>query len=197
MRQAEVRIEGVTSLIMRQFHGTPMLSGESPDDWEQRTWREGIHALPDGRVYLPGRMIHKCIVAAARYAPTKLKGRMGTFAGKFSAGIMPDGDFVLDPPVLKADVQGVSYLVPSNGKPGGGGKVPRVFPTIHTWAGKICFYLFDDAITPDLFSSTLDTCATFIGFATWTPQRGGYHGRFRVTGIEWVEDVKTIVGGKR
>jgi len=162
----------------------PKKSGELHKNYEIRTWRERCNANGEGNVVIPPMAFFNALVDAAQYSGKQIPGQgKKTWTAKFRSGIMVKDDLVL--PVKKADVEGEWFDVPSDGKRGGGSRVPKCFPVIREWTGKAPFYLLDPIITKDVFEEMLTEAGKYIGIGRFRPQRNGYYGRFAVRSIAW------------
>ena len=157
----------------------PKLSRESDDAYEQRVWREAAHYTPDGHVLVPPTQFKKVFDNAARYAKEKIKGKQNTTyinacisAVQCLQGIPTD--------LTRETLEGTSVFVPANGKPGGGSRVNRIFPTIPAWEGATEWFIYDDIITPEIFQRYLRAAGLLIGLGVWRINKGGMYGRFEV-----------------
>jgi hypothetical protein len=158
---------------------------ETPDAFEERTWRERLHVDANGCAFIPGIAFKKALDIAAKRFPTKVKGRgNATYAKFFEAGCMVLENVSL-PGVTRASVKGERLFVPSDGKAGGGKRVWRTFPIVHDWSGKVAFTVLDDTITEDVFEKTIPQALAFVGIGRWRPERGGMYGRADVEKVEW------------
>lgn len=159
---------------------------EPPDDFEERTWRERIHADENGEVFIPAQSFKIALAEAAAFMGRRVPGKgQATFKKHFEAGVM-----VLDniPLGIKADaVQGERLFLNADGKRGGSKRVYRTMPVVPKWEAEVTFYIFDNTINRDAFEEHLKAAGTFIGIGRWRPRNGGTKGRFRVVSVDWKE----------
>lgn len=195
MKAAIVQLAGVSPYSQSRHYDkidVPELKGEGPDQYERRTWRHRMHVAKDGRVFIPGMSFANGIKEAARRDSTKVKGKGNkTYTSAFAAGIMVPDDLVL--PIKAADVESDTLFVPSDGIPGSGKRVTKIFPRIDAWSGQVTFYSFDDTITEDVFVKTLAFFGQLVGIGRFRPEKRGYYGRFRVDSVKWIEDAESMV----
>lgn len=189
MRVAEVSFTGISPYSPRKHITAPKLEKESPDAYERRTWREGMHYDKDGMVFIPPMQLKLSVDNAANFLGAKIPGRGNSMYKKhFVAGVM-----VFDPIPLgihKDDVPPNELFVPSDGRKGGSSRVTKLFPLINDWGGTASFYIFDDTITKSVFEEHIREAGKFIGIGTFRPQNGGYYGRFRVDDVKWMDKLE-------
>lgn len=159
---------------------------ESHDAFEKRTWRERMHVMPDGHVFIPPMAFKFSLETAARFLRLRIPGKGQSEYGKhFKSGVL-----VMDPLVLpdKADkVDGEWLSLDANGKRGSGSRVDRCMPCIPTWKGEVKYYVLDDVIPNDVFEKVLSEAGNFIGLGRFRPENGGYYGRYKVNKVKWTE----------
>lgn len=185
MKEAVATLRSVSPYSQTRYYTDPPKGPkESARDYEARTWRERLHYLPDGRVYIPPMAFKNCLSEAAKFLGRQIPGKgKSTYTKHFEAGVL-----VMDPLVLgikKDDVPGTWLFVPSDGKRGGGTRVEKCFPTIHEWTGDVTFHVLDDTITPEVFEEHLAEAGKFIGIGYFRPRNNGYWGRFKVEKVKW------------
>lgn len=164
----------------------PKKEGESPDDYERRTWRERLHVDDSGNVRIPPMAFANCIKQAAKFLGIKIPGKGNSMYTKhFEAGVMVLEPLVLD--IKAADVEGEWHLVPANGQRGGSAKVDKCFPVIPAWSGVVRFHVMDPVITEAVFERVLTHAGALTGIGRFRPTSWGYYGRFRVEQCEWAD----------
>lgn len=187
MKTAIATLKSVSTYSQGKYHNTPFKKKESHADHEERTWREKLHVNEHGNVFIPPMQFKLCLANGASYLGEKIKGKgNATYTKHFNAGIIVDEG--LDIGIKKEDVDHHWVFVPSDGKPGGGKRVPKCFPVIHHWKGDVKFYILDDIITEDIFTRYLKESGRFIGLGVFRPQNRGYFGRFEVEKVQWIDD---------
>lgn len=167
----------------------PPKKEESNDAYERRTWRNRMHVGPTGHVEIPGASFASCVKGACKRLQMKVPDKKGALYTKyFDAGIMVPENLVL--PIKPEDVAGEELFVPSDGRPGGGSRVPKVFSRIDAWEGVVTFYIFDDIIKEDVFMKALISGGQLVGIGRFRPENRGFYGRFIVDRArsKWMED---------
>lgn len=163
-------------------------TGEASDVFEDRTWRERIHADENGEVFIPPMALKNCLSEVAKYLSESVPGKgKSTYTKHFEAGIM-----VIDPINLgvKADkLAGEKLFVPSDGRRGSGKRVWKTFPVVPTWTAEATIYVLDPVLTakPEKIREYLEYAGKFIGMGRFRPRNNGFYGRFEVTSFEVVE----------
>jgi hypothetical protein len=187
MNTAIARLENMTGSPYSQsrYIQVEKKSKETSADYEERTWRERLHAMEDGTVYIPPMAFKNCVSAVAKYLGKQIPGKgKATYTKHFEAGIL-----VLDPllltPLKRDDVPGEWLHVPSDGRRGGPKRVMKCFPRIDKWGGDVTFLILDETITEEVFLEHLNEAGNFIGIGRFRPINNGYYGRFSVKSLKW------------
>lgn len=186
IRKFTVDLKGASPLSFSRHHTTPKLTQkETPEQWEQRTWREKLHYNPDTLECFIGPMFFKNgLSEAAKFANIKIPGqRNATYTKHFERGVI-----VSDPApllsnsavVTKDTVQSETFYVPADGVRGGGKRVDRTFPVVTPWSTTVIFQVWDDVIGEEIFLRILKEFGLFIGIGRFRPQNNGYYGRFTI-----------------
>ena len=177
-------MEGISPLSFSRHYVVPKLPKESPADFEERTWRERVHADEDGMMFIPPMAFKLCLAEAARFLGMKIPGRRNaTYTKHFEAGVLVLEALPLG--IKKSDVKGEWLFVPSDGKRGGGSRVDKCFPLIPSWSGTVEFHILDQTITKEPFEETLREAGNFIGIGRFRPKNNGFYGRFRLVTLQW------------
>lgn len=187
MFKATAHLESISPYSQSRKHDTPKLDKEGPDDYEKRTWREKAHFDADGNIFIPPMAFKFALAEVAKFLGEKIAGRRGaTWTKHFEAGVL-----CMDPlplPLKKDDLVGLWFNCHANGQRGSGSRVSRCFPDIPEWKGAATFYVLDQTITKDVFRHHIEEAGKFIGIGRFRPRNGGYYGRFKCTGLDWVEE---------
>lgn len=184
---ATAKIEGISPYGQNRYI-SPNLKKEKEthSDFEQRIWRERLHADSQGNVIIPPMALKNCLSDIAKFLSVQIPGKgKATYTKHFEAGILCQDPIVL--PIKKDDVPGQWLYVPSDGKRGGSSRVEKCFPVIHNWGGDAIFYILDETVTKDVFLHHLKQAGSFIGLGFFRPRRNGYWGRFQVNEFDWRE----------
>ncbi|MGL5060152.1 MAG: hypothetical protein ACRC62_09225 [Microcoleus sp.] len=193
MKRAFVKLEGLAPYSQSRYHGTPKLNKEAAGDYEERTWIEKAHWDEDGRLLMPALAFKNAIAQAAKYVSEQIPGKgKATYTKHFEAGVSVVEDslvLVKGKPVTRDLISGDTLHVPSDGRRGGGSRVMRTFPTIGKgWEAEVEFLIFDDVITQDVFSKTLQQAGQLIGIGSFRVRNNGTRGRFKPVSIEWTDN---------
>jgi hypothetical protein len=160
------------------------LPRETADAYEERTWRNKCHTLPDGKVFIPPMAFKMAVDNAAKMLGRQIPGKgKSTYTKFFLSGVL-----VMDPIILphsKDSVQRDRIYANADGVRGSGKRVWRNFPRIDEWKAEVPFHVLADEITPDVFEEHLKQAGAFVGIGRFRPQSGGFYGRFEVKKITW------------
>ena len=172
-----------------RYHDKPKLEKESPSDYENRTWQNRIQFDENGFVWISPMALKICLENAAKYLNMKIPGqRNATYTKHFLSGLL-----IIDKLVTKArqeDVIKETFLVPADGKRGGGTRVVKHFPMIPEWETKVNVHILDEVITKVVLTQVIEEAGKFIGLGRFRPQNGGFYGRFKLESLSEVPDDK-------
>lgn len=159
---------------------------ETHDEFEERCWRERVHADEDGMAFMPPMMFKNCLSEAAKYKSIQIPGKgKATYTKHFKAGVMTVDTIPLG--VHVDDVTSERLFVPSDGRTGGSSRVWKNFPLFRQWQADVDWLVFDELIDEDVFRLHLADAGQFIGVGRFRPINNGYYGRFSVESLEVVE----------
>ena len=187
MKTAICMLKSTSPYSQGKYHQTPEKPKEGKADYEERTWKEKIHYMPDtGQVFIPPMSFAISLKEAAKYLNIQIPGKgKSTFTKNFDAGVMVTEPLLIDS--YKENILSEKVYVPSDGRRGGTTRVMKTFPLIHKWEGKVKYYILDDIITEDIFRQVLETSGNLIGIGRFRPRNCGYYGRFEIIKIDWKE----------
>jgi len=186
MKLAVCDLKSVTAYSQSRYYKAEKLPGELAGAYEERTWRERCHVLPNGNLFIPPMAFTNSLKEAARYLNISIPGKgKQTFTKHFEAGVLVSEPMELQE--TKAEVEGEWVFVPSDGRRGGGSRVEKCFPLIKGWSGQVAYYILDDIITEDVFKRVLETSGGLIGIGRFRPRNLGYYGRFEVLKVVWTD----------
>lgn len=184
MKVAKVHLKSVSEYSQSQYLSTPKLPKELHDDYEQRVWRDRVHATADGECFIPPMAFKSALAEAAKFMSKPIPGKgKQTWTKHFDAGVLVVDALPLG--VNKEDVDGEWLLLNADGRRGGGTRVKRCMPVFREWAGDLEFLILDDTITRDVFMEHLHAAGSLIGIGRFRPRNGGFKGRFSATLLEW------------
>lgn len=190
MRVATAHLESISPYGQGRHHETPKIARpngsvtEGPKEYEERTWRERVHADAEGNCFIPPMAFKNCLAEIAKYLSVQIPGKgKSTYTKHFEAGVMVLEGMPLG--VTKDDAKGEWLFVPASGKRGDGKRVSKCFPVFPSWKGTVTFHILDDVITQDVFEQHLRDAGNFIGIGRFRPRNNGYYGRFKVNKVTW------------
>ncbi len=186
MKIAKATLKSASPYSQSRFHNTEKLDKENHEDYEKRTWSNRLHVNKDGFVFMPPMSFKNCIAECAKYLSIQIPGKgKATYTKHFEAGVLVTES--LDLHFKKEDVEGEWLHVPSDGRRGGTKRVEKCFPYIPEWEGDVSFYIFDETITEDVFTTHLKQAGMFIGVGRFRPRNNGFYGRFTVEDVDFSE----------
>ena len=160
------------------------LPRETHDAYEDRTWRNKCHTMPDGRVFIPPMAFKMSLDTAAKMLGRQIPGKgKSTYTKFFLSGVLVMEPVIL--PITKEDCAMDRIFANSDGVRGSGKRVWRNFPRIDKWEADVPFHILSDEITPDVLTEHLKQSGAFVGVGRFRPQSGGYYGRFACSKIKW------------
>lgn len=189
MKKVTVTITGTAPISFSRPIIEKKKTGETHDDFENRTWRDRVHLDSDGCAFIPPMALKNCLSEVAKYLGESVPGKgKATYTKNFEAGVM-----VIDPMLLNVkakDIEGERLFVPASGKRGDGKRVWKTFPMIRKWTTEAIIYLLDPVLTgkPEKVQEYLEHAGKFIGMGRFRPRNNGFYGRFEISNFQ-VEDV--------
>lgn len=184
MKIAKVRLKSISPYSQSRHYEAEKLPKELAKDYESRTWRERLHVNDDGDVYIPPMSFKNCLSEAAKFLGLQIPGKgKSTYTKHFEAGVLVTDALTLG--IQANDVKGEWLFVPSDGVRGSGKRVNKCFPIIHEWEGEVTFFVLDETITEDVFTTVLKQAGAFIGIGRFRPRNNGFYGRFNVESVQW------------
>lgn len=172
-KQVEVKIKGISALLMHSFPMVPIeaIEKKSPEEQaELATYRD-----PDGNLYVPAIAIQRCLVSSATYS--KGKGR-GSLQKPVAACVMVTPERVPLPRPFTVDARPV--VVPATR-----GRVVRYRPRFDEWNLSFSIEYDDTLLTETQLRRVVDDAGSRVGLLDFRPERKGPFGRFMVT--KWGE----------
>lgn len=184
MKTITARLKSISPYSQSRHYDTPKLDRELPKAYEERTWRDRLHADANGNVFIPPMAFKNALAEAAKFMSIQIPGKgKSTYTKHFEAGVL-----CMDPVpigVRKDEVEGEWINANSDGVRGSGKRVKRCFPHIPTgWKGTAKFLILDETITPTVLEEHLREAGSFVGIGRFRPRNGGYYGRFVVEKVQ-------------
>lgn len=184
MRTCTVHFTGSAPYSASRAHEDEKLPKETPDAYEDRTWRSKAH-IADGKVVIPPMAFKIGLDKAAKMLGRQIPGKgKATYTKYFESGV------IVTAPVPVADenaIQCERIHANSDGVRGSGKRVWRKFPRIDDWRGAVEFHIIADEITRDVFEESVRYAGLAVGVGRFRPERGGYFGRYTVEKFDWAE----------
>lgn len=190
---AVVSLKSLSPMTQSHGHDDPKLEGESPGDYDIRTWRSKLNTDREkSTVVIPAHGLHQSIAAAAKYSKRQIPGQgKATWTAKFTAGIT-----LTESPKLNVDpktVDSITISANADGVRGSGKRVPRRFPILYTWETTFEVLILDPIITKEVFKEMLELAGMFVGIGQFRPEKGGTNGRFVIAKLDWEDNRQHIV----
>lgn len=190
--EAIVTLRSASPYSQSRAYDTPKKPKETAKDYEERTWKERLHALDDGRIYIPPMGFKNCLSEAAKFVSEQIPGKgKATYTKHFEAGVLCLTPGILEDfkgnPINAETVEGEWVFVPSDGVRGSGKRVWKCFPMIYEWQTTIQFKIHDDTVTQSVFDRTLRQAGVLIGLGRWRVRNNGLYGMFTVESLDWKE----------
>jgi hypothetical protein len=190
MKIATAHLESVSPYSQSRHYSkleVPSELGETPRDYEQRTWRHKCHVDDSGSVFIPPMAFKNALDDCAQFLALQIPGRgKSTYSKHFKAGVLVTEPIVL--PLKRADVESELLFLPSDGVRGSGRRVEKIMPVIRNWAGDLQVTVFDETVLNEhapaatsVLQFVLDRCGMFVGIGRFRPRNGGFYGRFKVS----------------
>lgn len=179
----EVKIEGVTALLMNRFteanaqavsSGTSnAIQGSKPPPREQADVK--VYRDSNGKPVMPAPNVLACMVDAGRFIKAG-KSKVSTMRSSLvPAGIaLQEIELPITPGKYEVDSRPV--VIPSTG-----GRIMAHRPRFDTWSCKFTLDVDDDIFPEAVVRQLLDLGGKRIGLGDFRPARRGPFGRFVVT----------------
>jgi hypothetical protein len=193
---ATILLLGTSPYSQSHMHDEPGLEGESPDDYDRRTWRHKMNSeeiAPGKRsMVIPAFGFHRALVDGAKFSKKKIVGHgNSTWTARFESGVSVMGNGVLN--IDPALVSAVRLFLNSDGKRGGGKRVPRMLPQIPAgWECTFTVIILDAMVTEEIFREMVTNAGQFVGVGQFRPQNGGGNGRFVLKKLQWADNRRSL-----
>ncbi|MCR4338791.1 MAG: hypothetical protein NUW01_02775 [Gemmatimonadaceae bacterium] len=153
-----------------------------PDPKAEAEW--GAYRLENGDLYLPARMIHRCLVEAGK--AFKVPKQRDSFMRYVAAGVIIPQAFGLGFPLLdpKTDEVLTSYEVDVQRVVIARASVRRARPLLEKWAANLQLDLDPETVPPEMFAQVIGYAGQRQGVGDGRPEKGGIYGRFTVVALE-------------
>lgn len=186
MKYAECHLKSVSpySSSRPYDYETPKRSDETYEEYEERTWREKSHSMPDGQIFQPPMGYKQALDAAASMLRMKVKEKgTSTFTKFFLSGIICAEPVLLD--TTKDKLECDRIFANADGVRGSGKRVWRNFPRVDKWSAVLVVGVMADEISKAVFETHLKQAGSFVGVGRFRPQKGGFYGRFQTVKVVW------------
>ena len=188
MKRVEIHLKSAAAYYQSRQHFTPKSESgkETPDAYEERTWREKCTTDENGIICIPSGAFKQCFDRSAKMLSMQIpnKGK-ATYTKHFLAGIMVPKPLPLG--VKKSDVGRITLSCNADGRRGSGPRVIRHFPQIKSWFGVLEVIILDDQISREVFERHAKEAGMLVGVGQNRPENGGSSGRFSCEKFIWTE----------
>lgn len=188
MKRIEVRIKGVTPLLINRMTPEQLLALHAGDNKKFKARKEPreeacgkVYRTSDGRPYLPTENLMACLISAGQYIKLDGKRQMSTAHSTLLPGFLAiEEPFV---PLLDAANGPAAWEVDmrQGRNPSSGQAVCVVRPRFDVWHCAVSLLVDTDSIAEDTFRDLVDLAGSRIGLGDFRPQRKGIYGKFKVT----------------
>lgn len=189
--RVEFDIVGISPISFGRPLQSVSVQGEDKGAFDDRVWRERMHSMPDGQVFVPPMTMKRCLESTAKFLSESVPGKgKATFTKHFLAGTL-----VVDPlllfdkagkPIMRDSVPPERVYCNADGKRGSGTRVWRTFPFIAEWKTKAVVHLLDPLLKN--YNQKIGEYAShggqFNGLGRFAPRVGGFYGRFTVDNVK-------------
>lgn len=183
-RTCTVSFVGAGPYSASRAHCEDKLPKETADAYEERTWASKAHIEGDS-VVIPQMAFKIGLDRAAKMLGRQIPGKgKSTYTKFFESGVLVINPVPIAP---KSAIQKERVHCNADGVRGSGKRVWRNFPRVDAWEGEVEFHIIADEITKDVFEEAIKYAGLAVGVGRFRPERGGYFGRFNVTGFRWAE----------
>ena len=186
VKRIKIKFKSISPVLFDQYVDTERIEGETPLQFENRTWKDRSHYNEGGNVIISGFLLKTTLEPAAKLLGKRIGGgKKGMGLSHYIRLIQVEGDIVTN--TTRDTVVGRKSFVSSNGKQDGG-KVSRTYPKIQKWEGvlTICYPTIADALNEEIVMEHLQVAGEFVGIGHWRPGAPscGTFGRFSVEKVE-------------
>lgn len=170
MKKIELKIKGISPLLMHSFPMVPIEALEKKSKEEQA--EIAAYRTPENQLYIPGVNFGRSLIASATYS--KGKGRASLQKSVAACVLVSPEWLILNPQKFSIDARPV--VIPATK-----GRVMRYRPRFDEW--KIdCEIEFDETlITETQLRKVVDDAGSRVGLLDFRPEKKGPFGRFIVT----------------
>jgi hypothetical protein len=194
MKTCIARLKSLSPYSQSKHYVAEKLQGEGFDDYYRRTWRNHLHAEPNGATFIPPSAFKNCLSDAAKFMSISIPGKgKATYTKNFEAGVLVIKPMPLG--VHRDQVECEELFLPSDGKRGGQKRVMKYYPFFPSWNGEVEFTILDETVLQSwiadkqktVFEHVLEGAGQFIGIGRYRPRMNGWYGRFKVEDIAIVD----------
>jgi hypothetical protein len=181
MKVYDVKIEGISPLLMHRYpmgpddtgHG-PGTSAAIPNNDREAEAERAAYRLASGELYQPAEHIEAAMIGGGKFHKIGRKG---------AAGLVPAGIFVKQRQLGHGTQE---YIIDSRRVVirSTGGAIVRHRPRLDKWALSFTLEVDESIFRKDLVLRILEDAGRKVGIGDFRPQRRGSFGRFVVTQFE-------------
>ena len=171
--QVSCTIDGISPLLMHAYPLVPIEALEKKTPEEQAEY--AAYRDPDGRLYVPGVNVQRCLVNAGKFS--KGKGRASLERTVAACVIVLDERIVLPQQQYVIDTR--SVVIPATK-----GRILRHRPRFDSWSLSFSIRYDPDLLSAEQIRRVVDDAGQRVGLLDFRPEHKGMFGRFQVT--SWV-----------
>lgn len=170
MKKTLVQVNGISPLLMHAFPMVPVEGMEKKPPLEQA--EISLYRLSDGKIYVPGLCLSRCLVRAAAFSKGKGRASLAKIVAA-TVSVSPDA-VILSNQVWELDARRVVIAATR-------GAVIRYRPRFDQWSLEFDLTWDDTLLTEAQIRRVVDDAGQKVGILDFRPERMGPFGRFIVT----------------
>jgi len=175
MKSIEVKIQGISGLLMHKFPMEPIEGLEKKPKEEQAEF--AAYRSERGDLYIPSVAIQRTLIGAATYSKGKGRGSLQKVA---AACIFISPEYV-SLGTEKYEIDSRPVVVPATR-----GRVIRHRPKLTEWSVTFTLDFDETLITPTQMRKIVDDAGSRVGLLDFRPATKGPFGRFMV--VSWKDN---------
>jgi hypothetical protein len=182
MKSVEVRITGLSALLMHRF--PDILEDDGPNPVTVKRKKEeaaelAAYRMPTtdgskGNLHIPAECMRQTLVNGAAYE----KGKGRSTLAKFAAAAIFVSPDCIDLGTSEYEIDTRAVVVPATR-----GRIPRHRPTLRAWSVTFTIEYDETLLSEAQVRAIIDHAGAKVGVLDYRPQKKGPFGRFRVD--EW------------
>jgi len=174
MKTINVKIEGISPLLMNRFLDKQIAAGAKKRSGEQKELpaEEKLYIL-DNKPYIPARYFEGCLIDASKQF--KIQGKQKATYSKYVGATVR-----IEPEAITIKSGKWEPFTISAVNPMTKGRMMVTRPMFNEWVCEFQIICEDDEVSVDTMERILEQAGRFTGIGDWRPQKKGKYGRFRI-----------------